>query len=97
VLELAAVDGLRVYGTCSARDRAAVEALGPATIDYRTEDFVRRVHELTRGDGVDVVLDGLGGKLSLRSFRVLRRGGRLVVFGHSDTLRNGHKSWAGWL
>jgi NADPH:quinone reductase len=47
--------------------------------------------------GVDVVLDGLGGVLSLRSFRALRPGGRLVVFGHSATLVNGHKSWRGWV
>jgi NADPH:quinone reductase len=97
VLELAAVDGLRVYGTCSARDFDAVERLGAVPIDYRNEDFLTRIKELTDGKGVDVVLDGLGGKLSLRSFRALRRGGRLVVFGHSDTLRNGHKSWRGWI
>jgi NADPH:quinone reductase len=96
VLELAAVDGLRMFGTCSARDRAAVEALGARAIDYRNEDFVRRVRELTGGRGVDVVLDGLGGRLSLRSFRALARGGRLVVFGHADTLKDGHKSWRGW-
>jgi NADPH:quinone reductase-like Zn-dependent oxidoreductase len=96
VLELAAVDGLRVYGTCSARDCAAVAALGATPIDYRHEDFVTRVRELTAGKGVDVALDGRGGRLSLRSFRVLARGGRLVVFGHSDTLKNGHKSWRGW-
>jgi NADPH:quinone reductase-like Zn-dependent oxidoreductase len=97
VLELAAVDGLRIYGTCSARDFAAVERLGAVPIDYRNEDFLARIRELTGGEGVDVVLDGLGGKLSLRSFRALRRGGRLVVFGHSDTLRNGEKSWRGWI
>ena len=38
VLELGAVAGLRMYGTCSARDRAAVERLGTVTIDYRNED-----------------------------------------------------------
>src|SRR5262249_34329932 len=46
--------------------------------------------------GVDVVLDGLGGALSLRSFRALRPGGRLVVFGHYSTLAHGRKSWRGW-
>jgi len=45
---------------------------------------------------VDVVLDGLGGTLSLRSFRALRPGGRLVVYGHSATVAHGHKSWRGW-
>ena len=81
VLELGAVAGLRLFGTCSARDRAAVERLGAVAIDYRNEDFLARVRELTGGDGVDVVLDSLGGPISLRSFRALRPGGRLVVFG----------------
>jgi NADPH:quinone reductase len=90
VLELGRLAGLRLYGTASARDRAAVERLGAVAIDYRNEDFVARVRELT-GDGVDVVLDGLGGPLSLRSFRALRPGGRLVVFGRYATLSHGHK------
>jgi NADPH:quinone reductase-like Zn-dependent oxidoreductase len=96
VLELGAVAGLRLYGTASARDRAAVERLGAVAIDYRNEDFLARVRELTV-DGVDVVLDGIGGALSLRSFRALRPGGRLVVFGHYATLVQDHKSWRGWI
>ena len=95
VLELGRVAGLRLYGTCSARDRAAVERLGAVAIDYRNEDFVARVRALP-GKGVDVVLDGLGGKLSLRSFRALRPGGRLVVYGHSATVAHGRRSWRGW-
>jgi NADPH:quinone reductase len=96
VLELGAVAGLRLYGTASARDRAAVERLGAVAIDYRNEDFLARVRELT-GDGVDVALDGLGGALSIRSFRALRPGGRLVVFGHYSVLAQGRKSWRPWL
>jgi NADPH:quinone reductase len=91
-LELGALAGLRVYGTASARDRAAVERLGAVTIDYRNEDFLARVRELP-GKGVDVVLDSLGGPLSLRSFRALRPGGRLVVFGRYATLSHGRKDW----
>ena len=97
VLELGAVAGLRMYGTCSARDCAAVERLGAVAIDYRNEDFLVRVRQLTGGEGVDVALDGFGGGLSLRSFRALRPGGRLVVFGHSGTVANGRKSWRGWI
>jgi NADPH2:quinone reductase len=91
-LELAALAGLRCYGTAAARDHAAVERLGAVAIDYQHEDFVARVREMT-GDGVDVVMDGLGGWLSVRSFRVLRPGGRLVVFGRYATLAQGRKNW----
>jgi NADPH:quinone reductase-like Zn-dependent oxidoreductase len=92
-LELGAVAGLRIYGTAAARDCAAVERLGAVAIDYQNEDFLARVREDT-GDGVDVVLDSLGGPLSLRSFRALRPGGRLVVFGRYATLSDGRKDWS---
>lgn len=95
ILELGALEGLHLYGTASARDRAAVERYGAVAIDYQHEDFLARVRELT-GDGVDVALDGLGGALSLRSFRALNANGRLVVFGHYSTLADGRKSWRGW-
>ncbi len=92
-LELGAQAGLRLIGTASGRDRAAVERLGAVAIDYQNEDFLARVKKLTGGDGVDVVLDSLGGPLSLRSFRALRPGGRLVVFGRYATLSHGRKNW----
>jgi NADPH:quinone reductase len=31
-----------MYGTCSARDGAAVERLGAVAIDYRNDDFLAR-------------------------------------------------------
>jgi NADPH:quinone reductase-like Zn-dependent oxidoreductase len=95
VLELGAVAGLHLYGTCSARDHAAVERLGAVAIDYRTEDFLGRARQLP-GNGVDVVLDGLGGRTSVRSFRALRPGGRLVVYGHYATLSQGRRAWIEW-
>jgi NADPH:quinone reductase-like Zn-dependent oxidoreductase len=96
VLELGAVAGLRLYGTCSAGDRAAVERLGAVAIDYRSEDFLARVRELPE-HGVDVALDGLSGATSLRSFRALRPGGRLVVYGHYATLSHGRKNRRAWV
>ena len=94
VLELGALAGLRLYGTASDRNRAAVERLGAAAIDYRNEDFLARVRELT-GDGVDVALDAIGGAVSLRSFRALRPGGRLVIYGRQETIAHGRKNWPG--
>jgi NADPH:quinone reductase-like Zn-dependent oxidoreductase len=96
VLELGALAGLRLYGTASAGDLAAVERLGGVGIDYRNVDFLALVRALP-GKGVDIALDGLGGGVSLRSFRALRPGGRLVVYGHYDMIKEGHGSWRAWL
>jgi NADPH2:quinone reductase len=104
-IELGAAAGLRMFGTASARDRSAVERLGAVAIDYHTEDFVARARELTDSAGVDVVLDGIGGVVSLRSFIALRRGdpfvgdpgGRLVVMGNYATMAQGRKNWRGWM
>jgi NADPH2:quinone reductase len=103
-VELGAVAGLRMFGTCSAGDKALVERLGAVAIDYRKEDFLARIRELTDGEGVDVVLDGIGGKVALRSFRALRKGdqitgdpgGRLVTMGAYKTLVQGRKSLRAW-
>jgi NADPH:quinone reductase len=94
VLELAAAAGLSVYGTASAHDGATIERMGAVAIDYRNQDFLARVRELT-GDGVDIVLDPFGGRMALRSFRALRAGGRLVIYGRQNTISHGRKNWPG--
>jgi NADPH2:quinone reductase len=78
LLELGSLVGLRLYGTASTDDCELVERRGATAIDYQREDFLLRVRELP-GRGVDVALDGIGGGVSVRSFRALRPGGRLVV------------------
>jgi NADPH:quinone reductase-like Zn-dependent oxidoreductase len=81
LLELGKLDGLEMYGTASDYNHELVAELGATPIDYRTEDFVARIRELT-GDGVDVVFDPIGGARQLvRSYRALRERGRLVWFG----------------
>ena len=56
------------------------EALGAdLAINYRTQDFVARVEEFTGGDGVDVVLDMVGGDYVPRNVACLARNGRHVT------------------
>jgi NADPH:quinone reductase-like Zn-dependent oxidoreductase len=89
LLELGKLAGLEMYGTASKYNHEVVSALGATPIDYRTEDFVERIRGLT-GDGVDAVFDPIGGAKHLwRSYRVLRKGGRLVWFGVAATKRDG--------
>lgn len=74
-LELGRVAGLNLYGTATGAGVEVVGNLGATAIDYRGEDFVRRVRELT-GQGVDVVLDGIRDAVAVRSFRALGPGWR---------------------
>ncbi|RME99184.1 MAG: NAD(P)H-quinone oxidoreductase [Bacteroidetes bacterium] len=50
-----------------------------ATIDYQNEDFAARVAELTAGQGVDVLIDFVGGPNFVPNLEVLAMDGRLVM------------------
>jgi len=89
VLELGRVAKLAMYGTASQHNQSIVSELGAEPIDYRSEDFVMRIAELT-SDGVDVVIDTVGGARQLiGSYRTLRPGGRLVWLGAAATRDKG--------
>jgi NADPH:quinone reductase-like Zn-dependent oxidoreductase len=94
LVQLAELAGLEVYGTAASDQLALVTALGATPIDYRTEDFVERIRVLAPG-GVDVVIDTVGGAKHLwRSYRVLRRGGRLVWLGSAAVEEQGLRAGA---
>lgn len=89
LLELSQLAGLEMFGTASNYNHEFVSGLGATPIDYRTEDFVTRIHELT-GGGVDVVFDPVGGAKHLwRSYRALGKNGRLVWFGVAAAKKDG--------
>ena len=70
-IQLAKHIGARVITTASAANHAYVRSLGAdEAIDYRSEDFTRRV------SGCDAVFDTVGGEVTQKSFAVLRPGGR---------------------
>ncbi|MGK7223309.1 NAD(P)H-quinone oxidoreductase [Kocuria flava] len=74
--------GLRVLTTVGSPEKAAAaRELGAETIDYRAEDFVERVRELTDGHGADIVLDVVGAMYLERNLDALAVNGRLVVIG----------------
>lgn len=83
LLQLGRLVDLEMYGTASTPTLGVVAELGATPIDYRSDDVWERARALT-GDGVDVVIDPIGGAGHLwRSYRLLRPGGRLVWLGSS--------------
>jgi NADPH2:quinone reductase len=62
-IQLVKAMGGRAFATAGSPDKArACERLGAERgIDYRTEDFVQVVKELTHGHGVDIIIDMVGG------------------------------------
>jgi NADPH2:quinone reductase len=88
LLQLGRLDGLEMYGTCSARGASVVLELGGVPIDYQHQDFVEEIHRLTR-EGVDVVFDSMGGSHIWRSREAVRPGGKVVAYGLTGSLRGG--------
>lgn len=72
-VQFARLAGARVIATASGDGLALARDLGAEQVlDYRTEDFTSLVKD------VDVVLDLVGGETQIRSYQVMRSGGRLV-------------------
>jgi NADPH:quinone reductase len=82
-IQLAAARGARVFATAGSDDKCrACEQLGAErAINYRTEDFVDVIKQVTGGRGVDVILDIVGGEYIARDLVALAVEGRLVVIG----------------
>ena len=77
--------GAEVFGTASASKHDAIREHGvDHAIDYRSEDFSAEVRRLTRGEGIDVAFDALGPSSFRKDYRLLRPGGRLIMYGASE-------------
>ena len=82
--QLARLRRATVLGTASAFKHDALRAFGvDHAIDYRHADVAAEVKRITQGRGVDVVLDPIGGRSFVDSYRMLAPLGRLVIFGLS--------------
>mmetsp|Transcript_8841 Transcript_8841/g.21888 ORF Transcript_8841/g.21888 Transcript_8841/m.21888 type:complete len:370 (+) Transcript_8841:56-1165(+) len=84
VLDLAKVYGIRVIGTASRAKHNFVRKLGGEPVDYRDQDWEPEVHKLVNNQGVNVVLDPVGGSNLNKSWRVLKSDGSMICFGGSS-------------
>lgn len=96
-LELGKLAGLKMFGTASRSKHDVVTSLGGIPVDYKSDDFVMRVLQMTGGKGVDAAFDAVGGSNWWRSYRTLRSGsrdsgGKLIGFGMSSVIAQGRPS-----
>jgi len=78
-IQVAKAIGARVITTARASDHAFVKSLGAdEAIDFMSEDYVEAIATITRGRGVNVVFDTIGGDTLTRSPLVLADAGRVV-------------------
>jgi NADPH:quinone reductase len=75
--------GLEMFGTASSQEKISrLRELGLThPINYKQEDYEERIAEITHGEGVDAVLDGLGGEHTGKSIRCCGFLGRVILFG----------------
>lgn len=94
---LAAIDiakkvGAVTYGTASPGKHEFLRERGlDQSIDYRNQDWLPVLKELTGGRGVELVIDPIGGSHWKKSYAALRTTGRLGMFGVSTASANGLK------
>ena len=82
-IQIARAVGGRIITTAGSDDKLAMarQIGADAVINHYTEDIAARVQELTRGQGVDVVIEHVGAAVWDACFRSLKPGGRLVTCG----------------
>jgi NADPH2:quinone reductase len=82
-IPLARAFGATVFATAGSDEKCETcRGLGAAhAVNYRTTDFAGAIRELTAGEGVDVVLDIIGGEYLPKNIECLRLHGRLVQVG----------------
>jgi len=80
-IQLARLAGARVATTVSTQAKAtlAAELGAELVIPYRDQDFVAAVKDWTRGRGLDLALDNLGGEAMQRTFAAMAPYGRVVT------------------
>ena len=89
-VQVAQLAGAEIFATAgSPRKRSLLRALGVSHVmDSHSLDFADEVMQITRGEGVDVVLNSLAGDALAKGMSILRPNGRFVEIGKRDIFQN---------
>lgn len=79
MVQIAKALGAEVFTTVGSDEKVQfLQGLGITGLNHRAAPFAQQVMERTRNEGVDVIIDTLGGPQVGTHFALLRRGGRMV-------------------
>lgn len=89
------VPDVQIFGTASSAKHDYLRNLGcQHPIDYRSEDYVEVIRQTLGPDqGLDIVLDPLGGPHWKKGWSLLAPTGRLVSFGLASAIQGGTRSF----
>lgn len=93
LLQLGGLLELKMYGTASATKHPTVREYGGIPIDYKNQDFLEYIRNEVP-DGVDAAFDPIGGPNLRRSYRAVRKGGRVISYGFAGDSLGGTKQMA---
>lgn len=93
-VQIAKIYEAEIFGTASRSKHDYLKKHGVHhCIDYRTQNFETEVREITKGQGVHVVMDPVGGVSFGRSYRSLAKGGKLILYGFSAAASGSTRAW----
>jgi NADPH:quinone reductase-like Zn-dependent oxidoreductase len=91
-LDIAKKIGATTYGTASPGKHEFLRGRGlDYPIDYRNQNWLPVLKQLTNDRGVELIIDPIGGAHWKKSYAALRHTGRLGMFGVSTASANGLK------
>ncbi len=83
-----------IFGTTSAPHKIAyLQSIGVQhPINYKKTDFAKEVTAVAGRNGIDMVLDPIGGKVFRKSIALLAKGGRIICYGVTDLVAGGKRN-----
>jgi NADPH:quinone reductase-like Zn-dependent oxidoreductase len=83
LLDLGKLAGLKLYGTASANKHSFIKEQGAIPLNYKSVDWMDELKKM-EPDGLDFVIDGIGGQSIGQGFCTLKKGGKLVEYAYPN-------------
>lgn len=81
LIDLCKLVGMKIYGLSSTKKHEKLISMAITPIDYQHKNWIGKLKEL-EPNGVDYVIDGLGGKYIQYGYSILKSGGSFVEYGY---------------